>query len=71
MDIGVPAETKNAERRVGLTPAAAGELVAHGHNVRIETGAGEGAGFGDVAYKEVGATTVSYTHLTLPTILLV
>ena len=56
MDIGVPAETKNAERRVGLTPAAAGELVARGHDVRIETGAGEGAGFCDVAYKEVGAT---------------
>ena len=59
MDIGVPAETKNAERRVGLTPAAAGELVARGHDVRIETGAGEGAGFGDVAYKEVGATIAS------------
>ena len=56
MDIGVPAETKNAEQRVGLTPAAAGELVARGHDVRIETGAGEGAGFSDVAYKEVGAT---------------
>jgi len=58
MDIGVPAETKTAERRVGLTPAAAGELVARGHDVRIESGAGEGAGFSDVAYKEVGATIV-------------
>ena len=33
MDIGVPAETKTAERRVGLTPAAAGELVAADHSV--------------------------------------
>ncbi|MEE2957540.1 MAG: alanine dehydrogenase, partial [Actinomycetota bacterium] len=45
MDIGVPAETKTAERRVGLTPAATGELVNRGHHVVVEAGAGEGAGF--------------------------
>lgn len=55
MDIGVPAEIKTAERRVGLTPAAAGEFVNRGHHVAVETGAGDGAGFSDVDYKEVGA----------------
>ena len=55
MDIGVPREIKTAERRVGLTPATAGELVNRGHKVSVETGAGDGAGFNDVDYKEVGA----------------
>lgn len=55
MDTGVPTEIKTAERRVGLTPAAAGELVDRGHNVTIETGAGVGAGFTDLNYREVGA----------------
>ena len=55
MDAGVPSEIKAAERRVGLTPAAAGELVNHGHSVTIETGAGVGAGFTDLNYREVGA----------------
>jgi len=58
MDIGVPAETKTAERRVGLTPAATGELVNRGHHVVVEAGAGEGAGFSDVDYREVGAVIV-------------
>ena len=58
MDIGVPAETKTAEHRVGLTPGAAGELVNRGHKVTVETGAGDGAGFSDVDYKEVGAVIV-------------
>ena len=40
MDIGVPAETKTDEHRVGLTPGAAGELVNRGHKVTVETGAG-------------------------------
>jgi len=55
MDIGVPAEIKTAERRIGLTPAAAGEFVNRGHHVVVETGAGAGAGFSDVDYKAVGA----------------
>jgi len=58
MDIGVPAEIKIAERRVGLTPAAVGELVNRGHHVNVETGAGDGAGFSDVEYKEAGAAIV-------------
>jgi len=58
MDIGIPAEIKTAERRVGMTPGAAGELTARGHQVTIQTGAGEGAGFSDADYKAVGVRTV-------------
>ncbi len=59
MDIGVPAEIKTAERRVGLTPAAVGELVNRGHHVTVEMGAGDGAGFNDIEYKEAGAAIAS------------
>ena len=38
MIIGCPKEIKNHEYRVGLTPESAHELVAHGHEVLIETG---------------------------------
>ena len=41
MLVGTPAEIKNAEKRVGLTPASVRELVAHGHEVLIEKSAGE------------------------------
>ena len=58
MDIGIPAEIKTAERRVGMTPGVAGELTARGHQVTIQTGAGEGAGFSDADYKAVGVQTV-------------
>ena len=40
MKIGVPKETKNHEYRVGLTPGAVREVVAHGHGVIVESGAG-------------------------------
>ena len=43
MLIGCPKEIKPQEFRVGLTPAAVREAVAHGHDVIIETGAGLGA----------------------------
>ncbi|TYO85431.1 alanine dehydrogenase [Oceanicella actignis] len=55
MKIGCPREIKNQEHRVGVTPAAAREAVAHGHEVLIETGAGRGAGFADQDYVEAGA----------------
>ncbi|MEO8669148.1 MAG: alanine dehydrogenase, partial [Bauldia sp.] len=42
MIVGVPREIKSGEARVGLTPGAAGEYVAHGHTVLIETKAGVG-----------------------------
>ncbi|RAP40536.1 alanine dehydrogenase [Rhodovulum viride] len=55
MQIGCPREIKPQEFRVGLTPNAAREAVAHGHAVRIETGAGLGAGFDDADYIAAGA----------------
>jgi alanine dehydrogenase len=56
MLIGVPKEIKPDEFRVGLTPAAVGEFVAHGHKVVVETGAGAGIDAGDDVYKAAGAT---------------
>ncbi|PJE78398.1 Alanine dehydrogenase 2 [invertebrate metagenome] len=54
MYIGIPKEIKNNEFRVGMTPASAHELVAHGHTVYVETHAGEGIGFSDNDYREAG-----------------
>jgi alanine dehydrogenase len=53
--IGVAKEIKTDEYRVALTPAGARELVQRGHDVTIETGAGEGSAFTDDAYKAAGA----------------
>lgn len=55
MIIGCPKEIKPQEFRVGVTPNAAGEAVAHGHRVVIETLAGTGAGFPDDDYIAAGA----------------
>jgi alanine dehydrogenase len=55
MRIGCPTEIKNREYRVGLTPESAKELVAHGHEVWIESGAGLGIGASDAEYKAAGA----------------
>ena len=56
MRIGVPKEIKNNEYRVGLTPASVAELVAHGHDLFVETHAGDGIDCPDSAYKKAGAT---------------
>ncbi|HBD89806.1 MAG: alanine dehydrogenase [Rhodobacteraceae bacterium GWE1_64_9] len=56
MKIGCPKEIKPQEFRVGMTPNAVREAVAHGHHVSIETGAGTGAGFSDSDYIAAGAT---------------
>jgi alanine dehydrogenase len=56
MKIGVVKEIKSDEYRVALTPAGARELVGHGHDVLVETGAGVGSAFSDDAYTAVGAT---------------
>ncbi|MFP5507951.1 MAG: alanine dehydrogenase [Alphaproteobacteria bacterium] len=58
MKIGCPKEIKPQEFRVGLTPNAAMEAVAHGHQVMVETGAGVGAGFADADYEAAGAQIV-------------
>ncbi|WP_297206383.1 alanine dehydrogenase [uncultured Brachyspira sp.] len=55
MLIGCPKEIKNQEYRVGLTPANAADYIAKGHKVIMEKGAGEGSGFTDEEYKQVGA----------------
>jgi alanine dehydrogenase len=55
MRIGVPKEIKNNEYRVGLTPASVAELVAHGHELFVETRAGDGIDCPDSAYKKAGA----------------
>jgi alanine dehydrogenase len=59
MKIGVAKEIKPDEYRVALTPAGALELGRRGHDVSIETGAGEGSSFPDSAYEAVGARVVS------------
>lgn len=59
MKLGCPKEIKPQEFRVGMTPYAAQEAVAHGHEVFIETGAGLGAGFEDAAYQDVGASILA------------
>ncbi len=58
MKIGVPAEIKNHEYRVALTPAGAHELVVHGHDVHVERGAGAGSWFADEEYLAAGAKVV-------------
>jgi alanine dehydrogenase len=55
MRIGVPREIKDHEDRVGLIPASVAELVAHGHEVLIEKGAGVGAGISDDDFVGAGA----------------
>lgn len=59
MIIGTPKEIKNHEYRVGLTPNSAAELISHGHQVLIETKAGQAIGFGDDLYKSVGCTIIA------------
>lgn len=54
MIIGVPREIKADEFRVGLSPRAVGELVAHGHRVLVETTAGHGIAEEDGAYRAAG-----------------
>ena len=58
MIIGIPRERKILEKRVALTPAGAGELIALGHQVLVEAGAGVGSGFLDSDYKQAGAVIV-------------
>ncbi len=59
MRVGVPVETKPGELRVGLTPASVAEVVAHGHEVLIERGAGAGIRADDAAYEAAGAQMVA------------
>jgi alanine dehydrogenase len=56
--VGVPTEIKSDEYRVALTPAGVRELVAHGHSVVVEAGAGSGSGIEDEDYVSQGAEIV-------------
>jgi alanine dehydrogenase len=56
--IGVPKEIKDLEGRVSMQPDGVTELVHHGHEVIIQEGAGEGAGFDDEEYASCGARVV-------------
>ena len=58
MKIGCPTEIKPQEFRVGMTPNAAREAVGRGHEVAIQAGAGNGAGFADADYVDAGAIVV-------------
>jgi alanine dehydrogenase len=55
MRIGVPTEIKPDEYRVSLTPAGARELTDHGHEVLVQSGAGEGSTIPDSEYEAQGA----------------
>lgn len=55
MRIGIPAEIKNNENRVAITPAGVHHLASRGHEVLVESGAGTGSGFDDKEYEEAGA----------------
>ena len=59
MRIGVPKEIKVLEHRVGLTPGSARELHAHGHELIVESCAGQGIGMDDDAYRNAGASIVA------------
>lgn len=58
MIVGVPRETKEGEHRVALTPDGARELVAHGHHVLVEAGAGADSSIPDGEYTSAGAAIV-------------
>ncbi|MFN4199220.1 MAG: alanine dehydrogenase [Flavobacterium sp.] len=53
--IGIPKETSYQERRICLTPDAVNSLVAHGHRVMIESGAGLSSSYSDQEYSDAGA----------------
>lgn len=59
MLIGVPKEIKDHEYRVGVTPSGARALVAAGHQLRVQTGAGARIGFPDEAFRAAGASIVT------------
>lgn len=58
MLIGVPKEIKESEKRVSITPYSVNQIVKAGHQVIVESGAGEGSFFADKQYRAVGAKIV-------------
>jgi alanine dehydrogenase len=62
MKIGIPKEIKDHEFRVGLTPSGARALSEAGHEVHVQSGAGEAIGFSNAQYAEAGARLVVDTE---------
>ncbi|MCC6495623.1 MAG: alanine dehydrogenase [Propionibacteriaceae bacterium] len=58
MRVAVPSEVKNHEYRVAITPVGVAELVAHGHEVYVQAGAGVGSAISDEEYVAQGARIV-------------
>ena len=58
MRVGIPTEIKNNEYRVAITPAGVSELVRRGHEVLIQTGAGNGSAIPDADFADAGAQIV-------------
>lgn len=56
LSIGIPKEKHHQEKRIGLSPDAVQVLIANGHKVTIESGAGEAANYSDQEYSEAGAS---------------
>lgn len=63
MKIGIPAETRAGETRVAGTPETVKKLVAQGHDVLVEQGAGKHADFADTAYALAGAALATTTEV--------
>ena len=59
MKVGVPTEIKADEYRVALTPSGVRELVEHGHEVVVQSGAGEGSAIADADYEAQGASILA------------
>src|SRR5258705_9076687 len=59
MRVGIPTEIKNNEYRVAITPAGVAELAHRGHEVIIQTGAGEGSAISDADFKRAGAQLIN------------
>ena len=59
MRIGIPAETRAGETRVAATPETVKKMLATGHTVMVEKGAGLGASIPDAEFQAAGASLVS------------
>ena len=55
MIIGIPKEIKESEHRVGMTPSGVQTLIQNGHDVYVQNSAGQGSGYSDEDYSNVGA----------------
>ena len=61
MNVGVPTEIKTDEYRVALTPSGVRELVEHGHEVLVQSGAGDGSAIADARLRRPRARGSSPT----------